>query len=125
MIEYFSMITKRRIGGFVSNNKGKKNARLMPGIRVNKNKGVLKMEKIKIYQQVLERHTKDVNMKTNNEWELRFYPAKAEKGRENLVELWDGKLDCKIIDGTYAEIYPYLLGYKKAIFDIDNNLLAP
>ncbi len=80
------------------------------------------MEKIKLYQQVLERNVKDVNMKTNKNWKVVFFPVEVEKQRENIASIVCE--DGEVLNGTYLELYFYILGYKQCLFEIRNNLLA-
>ena len=80
------------------------------------------MEKIKIYQQILEHHMKDVNMKTGKNWRINFFPVEVEKQRENIASIVCE--DGEVLNGTYLELYFYILGYKQCLFEIRNNLLV-
>ena len=80
------------------------------------------MEKIKTYQQVLERHIKDINIKTNKNWKVIFFPVEVEKQRENTASIVCE--DGEVLNGTYLELYFYILGYKQCLFEIRNNLLV-
>jgi hypothetical protein len=81
------------------------------------------MEKIKLYQRVLERHIKDINIKTNKNWKVVFFPTEIEKQRENIASIVSEDGDV-VLNGTYLELYFYILGYKQCLFEIANNLLV-